>query len=121
MARAESLEKESVVARRTIVELIDDIDGSEASTTVEFGLDGVTYEIDLSEQNAAALRADLSSWVEKARRSTAGRRTRSTGTRSRNSDTAVIREWAREQGMKVSDRGRVSGEIRRAYYQAHGK
>lgn len=109
------------MARKTYVELIDDIDGSKAEETVSFALDGVAYEIDLSEDNAAKLRGELGTWVEKARR-VGGRRSRGTSTSSAggSNDTPRIREWARSNGYEVSDRGRISSEIRSAYYAAQG-
>ena len=57
------------MAQRVHVVLVDDIDGSDAGETVTFGLDGSTYEIDLNEKNAAALREALSPYVGHARRS----------------------------------------------------
>ena len=107
------------MARKTYVELIDDIDGEKAEETVSFALDGVAYEIDLSAENAQKLRDELSVWTEKARR-VGGRRARGTAPRSGNNDSARIREWAREQGYEVPDRGRVAGNIRKAYEEAHG-
>jgi Mg-chelatase subunit ChlI len=55
------------VARHVNVELVDDIDGSPAAETVDFGLDGVRYTIDLSKDNAAQLRSTLRPYVRKAR------------------------------------------------------
>ncbi|MCT1654291.1 histone-like nucleoid-structuring protein Lsr2 [Brachybacterium muris] len=109
------------MARKTYVELIDDIDGSKAEETVSFALDGVAYEIDLSEDNAAKLRGELGTWVEKARR-VGGRRSRGTSSSATggSNDTPRIREWARSNGHDVSDRGRISSEIRSAYYAAQG-
>ena len=69
----------TVMARTTVITLIDDIDGTEAHQTVTFGLDGQEYEIDLSTPNATRLRADLEAWVRSGRR-TGGRRKRGTGT-----------------------------------------
>lgn len=107
------------MARKTIVELIDDLNGEKADETVIFGLDGITYEIDLTEENATALREDLSTWVNSARR-VAGRKARGTGAASgSSSDTALIRDWARAQGYEVSSRGRIAQEIRDQYYAAH--
>jgi hypothetical protein len=109
------------MAQKTQVILIDDIDGGEADESVSFALDGVSYEIDLSEGNAAALREALATWVDHARR-TGGRR--SVG-RGRPGGPAVkpdlgdVRSWARENGFAVSDRGRVSGEVMGAYEAAH--
>ena len=63
------------MAKKVTVTLVDDFDGEgTADETVEFGLDGVTYEIDLSSKNAAKLRNDLKQWVEAGRRATARRR-----------------------------------------------
>lgn len=108
------------MARKTFVELIDDIDGEKADETVSFALDGVAYEIDLSEENALKLRSELGAWADRARR-VGGRRQRGTSTaRSGSNDSARIREWARENGYDVPDRGRVAGAIRKAYEEAHG-
>ncbi|SEE92214.1 histone-like nucleoid-structuring protein Lsr2 [Ruania alba] len=109
------------MAQKVRVLLIDDIDGSDAEETVTFGLDGVTYEIDLNDKNAAKLRDDLAKWVGAGRRS-GGRKTtgrRVGGSRSSGSDAQKIREWAKQNGYKVSERGRVSAEIREAYAKAH--
>lgn len=109
------------MARKTYVELIDDLTGDKAEETVSFSLDGVSYEIDLSAQNAARFRDELGGWVEKARR-VGGRKARGTaGGRSSSGDSAKIREWAREAGYEVPDRGRISGTIRKAYEEAHGQ
>ena len=112
------------MAQRVQVLLVDDIDGGDASETVSFALDGVTYEIDLSESNAARFRDDLASWVGHARRSggrraTGAKRAAPGSTRTR-SDLGAIREWARAQGHQVSDRGRISAEVQEAYDKANG-
>lgn len=103
--------------------LVDDLDGGEASETVEFGLDGTSYEIDLSAQNAQKLRDSLASYIGEARRSSNRRRGSRARSGARSSGGAgsapEIREWARSNGFTVSDRGRVSAEIRRAYEAAH--
>ena len=111
------------MAQKVQVVLIDDIDGGEATDTVTFGLDGATYEIDLSEQNAAQLRDALAHWVGNARR-VSGRASRPSGRRgggasSSSSDTTAIRAWAKENGYKVSERGRISAEVQEAYAAAH--
>lgn len=112
------------MAQKVQVVLVDDVDGGEAVETVTFGLDGVSYEIDLSEDNASEFREAIAAWVGHARRvggrSTSSRR-RSTGTKPARaeSDTASVREWARQSGYQVSDRGRISAEVREAYDAAH--
>lgn len=109
------------MAQRVQVILVDDIDGGQATETVTFALDGVTYEIDLSEKNAARLRDSMAEWVGSARRAggrkVAGRRAGTT----RREDLNDIREWGRQNGHKVSDRGRVSRELQQAYDAAHNK
>lgn len=106
------------MAQKIVVYLIDDIDGSDATETVSFGIDGNNYEIDLNDTHAAELRKGLEKWINHGRRVT-GRQARSTSPRrpSGGSDAAKIREWARENGYEVSSRGRVPTEIREAYAQ----
>lgn len=105
------------MARRTQVILTDDIDGSEATGTVSFALDGVSYEIDLSDEHAQELRDQLLSWTENARR-VGGRRTRGIRNRSAN-NAGKIRQWAKDNGHEVSERGRIPKEIQEAYAAAH--
>ncbi|MBC6447056.1 histone-like nucleoid-structuring protein Lsr2 [Actinokineospora xionganensis] len=110
------------MAQKVTVSLVDDLDGSTAEETVEFGLDGASYQIDLSSKNADKLREALADFIESARRSggrkraskaAAGRAPRAaTADREQNQ---AIREWARKQGMKVSDRGRIPSEVLDAY------
>ncbi len=107
------------MARKTFIELIDDIDGSKAAETVTFSLDGVGYEIDLNSENAQKLRDELGTWISTARRVSGRRTSRSASSSSSSEETARIRAWARENGYQVSDRGRISGEIRKAYQAAH--
>lgn len=109
------------MAQRVQVLLVDDLTGGEASETVEFGLDGVTYEVDLSDENAAKLRDDFAQWVGIARRAGGRRQTRRRGTSAggNKEELAKIRQWARDNGYKVSDRGRVAQEIKDAYAAAH--
>lgn len=110
------------MAQRVQIVLEDDVDGGVASETVTFGLDGVTYEIDLNDKNAARLRDSLSTWVGHARSSSSrrgGRRRASTRPAGRRSDLSEVREWARNSGFTVSDRGRVSAAVQEAYDKAH--
>lgn len=114
------------MAQRVRIELTDDLldDDTPADETVTFALDGVTYEVDLTTENAGKLRDGLAPWIAAGRR-VAGRkqagRTPATGRRSRSGAGSAndIREWARSQGMEVSDRGRVRDEVRAAYEAAH--
>src|SRR5699024_4867588 len=94
-----------------------------AVDTVQFGLDGVGYEIDLSEDNAERLRSQLSEWIPHSRK-VSGRRRQSKSNSSARSggnreETAAIRAWARENGFKVSARGRIPSEVLEAYKSAH--
>ncbi|MDH6283677.1 hypothetical protein M2284_004052 [Rhodococcus sp. LBL1] len=117
------------MAKKVTVTLIDDVDqDATADETVEFGLDGVLYEIDLSSDNAAKLREQLDVWVSHARKVTNRRRggkatSGASATSARASvdreQSAAIREWARRNGFTVSSRGRISAEITEAYNKAH--
>lgn len=118
------------MAQKVTYQLVDDIDGSVAESSVEFGLDGVNFTIDLSADNADQLREVLAPYVDNARRIGGRRRAAgktaaakaveapsATGTdRERNQ---AIREWARDQGWQVSDRGRIPADVARAYDKAH--
>jgi hypothetical protein len=110
------------MAQRVEVVLIDDVDGGAAEETVTFAVDGVSYEIDLSEKNARKLRDDLAKWTGHARRSggsRGARRRSAAATPAKRNDLAAVREWARANGHQVSDRGRISGEIQAAFDKAH--
>lgn len=110
-----------MMAQKTQVVLIDDIDGGSADETVTFALDGVSYEIDLSAKNAAALRDAFAPWVGSGRRVGGRARTArrsASPARSRVSSTD-IRDWGRANGFTVNERGRISAELREAYDKAN--
>ena len=112
------------MATKVVTKLEDDVDGSDASETIEFTVDGVEYAIDLSDENAKKLRGDLERFVRAARRVGGSRRPAAkrpaTGKRDPGQSDA-IRAWAREHGHQVSDRGRISARITQAYKDAHGR
>jgi|ERR1700722_13227385 hypothetical protein len=109
------------MAQRIQTLLIDDLDGGEAAGTVRFGLDGTEYEIDLSATHSDELRKALELYLAHARRtgSTARGATR-TRRGSTAVDTAKVREWAKEQGIEVKDRGRVPAGVVEQYKTATG-
>ncbi|MGW5455741.1 histone-like nucleoid-structuring protein Lsr2 [Nocardia sp. NPDC003979] len=114
------------MVRKVVVTLIDDFDGtSAAEETVTFGIDGHSYEIDLSETNATKLRNTFEQWVPYARRTgrtktVSHRNTTTTPTArtGRRNDLAAIRAWAIANGHAVSTRGRIASEIIAAYDKA---
>jgi hypothetical protein len=55
------------MAKTVIVKLTDDIDGGDADETISFALDGRSFEIDVSAENAARLRAAFEPFIAKAR------------------------------------------------------
>jgi len=93
---------------------IDDLDGSAAEGTVRFGLDGTEYEIDLNAEHAKELRDALAPFVGAARRvGGAAKRPARSGRKGSASglNTTEVREWAKEQGIDVKDRGRVPADL----------
>ncbi|GAA3950814.1 histone-like nucleoid-structuring protein Lsr2 [Actinoplanes auranticolor] len=110
------------MAKQIVTLLTDDIDGTEADSTIEFGLDGVTYTIDLSEKNAGKLRKALEPYLN-----VASRVGRSTGripargaaptSRSNRDQNQAIREWAGKNGYEVSERGRIPSSIVEAFHK----
>jgi hypothetical protein len=103
------------MAQKITVALEDDIDGGPADETVRFGLGGTDYEIDLSRKNAAAFRRQLAPFIEHARRAGRGPRRRPGRTASSRERSADIRAWAKDQGITVSDRGRIPASVAEQY------
>jgi hypothetical protein len=119
--------KASPMAQRTVIQMTDDLDNEPISEgegqTVRLALDGTDYELDLRKSNAAKLRDELVPFVSAARKVGGGdgRRRRGGGKAApRNAEQLrAMREWAKKQGMKVADRGRISADVERAYHAAH--
>lgn len=121
------------MARRIVHQLVDDLDGTVLDVgegeTVLFSLDGVAYEIDLTDANAAALRGALAPYIDAARsvsRARSGGRAASSSStnerrrrRTGQQDYGPVREWAKSNGYKVSERGRVPASVLEAYEAAH--
>lgn len=103
------------MAKTTIVRLTDDLDGSDAASTVTFGWAGQSYEIDLSKKNASAFEKSIRPYVSAGRKAGGARGSRKSVRRSSAEDLSAIRAWARENGFSVSDRGRVPANVVEAY------
>ncbi|WP_028650146.1 histone-like nucleoid-structuring protein Lsr2 [Nocardioides halotolerans] len=109
------------MAQKVHIVLEDDLDGSDATQTVSFALDGTSYEIDLNDKNASALRDAMATYVGHARKVTAGRRGRRSSAASSNGGHSAkeIRDWARSNGHDVPERGRIPASVREAFDAAH--
>lgn len=111
---------------KTVI-VVDDIDGSPNAQTVQFSFDGTSYAIDLSKKNRAAFEKALKPWIAASTEVSGGsraRRRKPGGSSSRSSqragpDLAAVRAWAVEQGVEVSQRGRIAGSVIDAYNAAH--
>ena len=107
------------MAKNVSVVITDHLDGSRGAETVAFGLDGVSYEIDLAEPNRARLGWPLAPFIaggRRGRRRGAGTAGTAAGSRV---DRAAVRAWAREAGLAVSERRRISAEVMNWYEAAH--
>jgi hypothetical protein len=114
------------MAKQIITVLTDDLDGGDADQTVEFGLDGVNYSIDLSEKNAGKLRKILDPYLSAGTRlgragvdARIARRGAAPTSRSNRDQNQAIREWAVKNGHSVSERGRIPSSVVEAFHQAH--
>ena len=107
------------MAQKVQVLLVDDLDGSEATETVAFGLDGAAYEIDLSSGNAGKLRKELAHYVEHARKASSPARRRRARTGRAASAVPKSGQWAKQRGYKVNERGRIPANIVAEYEAAH--
>jgi hypothetical protein len=102
--------------QKIIQTMVDDIDGSEATTTIAFSVSGVDYSIDLNDKNAAKFEKALAPFVASAER-IGGRRRTGTVTKIA-SNAKTVRSWAQANGYAVPDRGRIPGDIIAAYEAA---
>jgi hypothetical protein len=102
------------MATQTIKQITDDIDGSKNAEPVSFAYDGVTYSIDLSTKNKAALGKLLKPYID-AGHKVSGRTSKSPRRSTGRTDLAAIREWAKNNGHSVSERGRVAADVIAAY------
>jgi Lsr2 len=109
------------MARTTIVQLTDDLDGSRADRTVSFAWNGKSYELDLSKRNASALEKTLAPYIDAGRVVRSGRAParKSSATGTGREELSAIREWAKSQGHQVSNRGRIPASVVEAYNAAH--
>lgn len=122
------------MAQHTTIALVDDLDGTKGSETIQFGIDGQHFEIDLNAKNAKALRKVLADFTAAARpvRSSAiaadkpsssarGKRTSAKASTGRSSSeiTSAIRSWANDNGFEVAARGRISADVRAQYEAAN--
>jgi hypothetical protein len=115
------------MAQKVLVQLVDDLDGTSSQdvSTVLFGLDGVSYEIDLTEANAERLRESLGEYVESARRIGGrikrGTRPAQSGKSANAGEAGQIREWALANGYELAGRGRIPSHVVEAYKQAQSE
>ena len=108
------------MAQKVTVNLVDDIDGTPAAETIQFGFGGRALEIDLSAANAKQMRETFGYYADHAREAgtTAQRGTRRR-TKTSREHTRQVRDWAREQGHELSDRGRIPAHIAAEYEASH--
>jgi hypothetical protein len=110
------------MAKKTVVELIDDLDGSPAKTTIAFSWQGTAYEIDLNDKNAKAFAAAIDPYLSRATKAAGSRSGRRAGARRSKSggDLGEIRAWASANGHRIAARGRIPSSVIDAYRTAHG-
>lgn len=109
----------------TSVEIIDDIDGAPATTTIEFAIGGKDYVIDLSDKHADEFNKALAPYIEHARHAPANKRkarksrSSSEASRTKRQKNAQIRAWALENGITVAKRGMLNQSVIDTYEAAH--
>lgn len=106
----------------SVIQLIDDIDGSPAEKTVSFSMDGVSYEIDLSADNVKTLKSEIGVYTAAARVVTRSgtKRSRGAGSSSHSrAERTAIREWGAANGFEKKERGRIPQGLMDAYRSAH--
>ena len=109
----------SGMARTTVVTIVDDIDGSEGAETVTFSFGGQSYEVDLSSKNRDKFQKALQPFIDSGRRTGRPGVARTARTRASRGNSGAIRSWAAEQGLAVSERGRIPASVVAKYEAAH--
>jgi hypothetical protein len=114
--------RSATLARLLVTHLVEDIDSDSATETVAFSYRGADYEIDLSEKSAAALDEVLAPYLANARRvgTKPAAPRRAAAKSSVPAGPREVRAWAKNHGIEVSDRGRISADVMRQYQAAHG-
>lgn len=105
------------VAQKVQYILISDVSGKELGEdgqTIKFGFLGVDYELDVSQDEADEFVQMMEKYVNAARRVGGRRQSDRSGSADR-ARMAQIREWARENGIQVSSRGRIAQHVIDAY------
>lgn len=118
--------EDSIMAKQVVVHYTDNYTGKallEDGETIELTYRGQTHTWDLNPDSIKKLDDLLRPWIEcsevvetkrTARKRPAGGRKSQAST-----ENALIREWAIENGLPVSEKGRIKAEIREAYIAAH--
>ena len=106
-----------MVTKKSVI-ISDDLDGSGNAETVTLSLNGTAYEIDLAPKNLAKLEKALAPYIDAGRRVSARSR-RPIARHANGHDNAAIRSWAKSNGLKVSERGRISADLIRQYEAGH--
>jgi hypothetical protein len=109
------------MAQKMTVTLEDDLEGGPANETLQFSFAGTQYEIDLNKKNARAFRKQVAPFIEHARRAGRGQRHQPGRTQSARRHTSDIRAWAKDQGIAVSERGRIPASVVEHYHAATGR
>jgi len=107
------------MAQKVQIVLEDDLDGSTATETISFGLDGTSYEIDLNAAHAAELREALAVYIGHGRKVGGSRRGRKSAAATSGASAAEIRAWAKSNGHTVPERGRIPADVRAAFESAN--
>jgi Lsr2 len=107
------------MAKTVNVVIADDIDGSPGAETVSFSIDGHSYEIDLGQKNLTRFQKSLQPFIDAGRRTAHRGAAKSARSAAPGVNRGEVRAWAASQGLKVSERGRISAEVLRKYDAAH--
>ncbi len=114
------------MAKQTVIHMTDDLDGSEATQTVEFSYRGKSYSIDLNDANASDFDDALAPYITAAEKAGSGSPSRSGGRRataprqrsSNEVDPKAVRAWAEANGVSISPRGRIKADVLEQYRAA---
>ena len=108
--------------QRQIIETVTcDVCGqtTDDPTNVTLGWGREQWELDLCPTHNAELSQQFDQWTANARRTSSASGSRGRGTKASPADVAAVREWAKANGFKVGDKGRIASDVRAAYAAAN--
>lgn len=109
------------MARELRAALVDDVDGSPATQTIEFTVAGRSWALDLNDAHAREFMTDVMRWTRHARRTDIALGDNRVAARRDPAQTRAIRAWATANGLECPPRGKIPKDVEQAFHDNGGR